>query len=109
MQDSIWMSNPKKEKTKLVFDSPDIPILSPKPSIADWTPDQYVEFGPTDRKKDAGQITVPFIDALPVDGKPCPLSGAGLYLKARPGYAGFVAPVLIALNQEPYITDIDAS
>lgn len=107
MHDSVWISNPKKEKAKLTFDRPDIPTLSPQLSKPDWRPDQYVEFGPTDRVKDAGQITVPFIDALMVDGKPCPLSGAGLYLKARPGYAGFVAPVLIALNNEPYITDID--
>lgn len=108
IHDSAWISNSKKEKTKLTFDRPDIPTLSPQLSTPDWRPDQYVEFGPTDRTKDASQITVPFIDALTVDGKPCPLSGAGLYFKSRPGYAGFVAPVLIALNNEPYIIDIDA-
>lgn len=108
LADSSWISNPTKEKSRLVIDQPDVPIKSPKLSVPNWTINQYVEFGPTDRVKDAAQITVPFLDALLVEGRPSPLSGVGLYYKGQPGYGGFIAPVLIVYDSEPHIFNIDS-
>lgn len=77
-------------------------------SIPDWRSDQYIQFRPTDRVKDAGQQTVPFLDALPVGGKASPISGAGLYFKGLDGFGGYIAPVLIDYNAESFITNIDS-
>lgn len=104
---SVWLSTADKKRTKLVLQRPDVPILSPLRSEPDWTPNQYVEFGPSDRDKDAGQVTVPFIDGITVEAKPTILSGAGLYYKGQPGYGGFIAPLLITYDYESLIIPLE--
>ncbi|KAK0078769.1 hypothetical protein PV325_002122 [Microctonus aethiopoides] len=68
----------------------------------------YVRFTMSDKFKDFGQTTVPFIDIQPVEtSPPSPLSGIGLFLKKESGYGGFLAFKLMTLNMSDVIkTDI---
>ncbi|KAK0175424.1 hypothetical protein PV327_009175 [Microctonus hyperodae] len=69
---------------------------------------QYLRFTMSDKEKDFGQTTVPFIDIQPVEtSPPAPLSGIGLFYKTEPGYGGFLALKLMTLNMTDVIeTDI---
>ncbi|XP_063904374.1 uncharacterized protein LOC135123541 isoform X2 [Zophobas morio] len=76
----------------------DIPTRSPFPSTR-LTTDTYVQFTNTGYDKDAGQTTVPFFDAQPVESTmPVPLSGVGLFHKGQPGYGGFITPKILTYN-----------
>lgn len=108
IEGSVWIGNPSNEMTKINVDDQDIPTNSAELSIPNWEKNQYVKFGPTDKAKDAAQLTVPFLDASMVQGKPCPISGAGLYYKSKPGFAGYIAPVLITHNAGSFIKHIDS-
>lgn len=66
-----------QKRTELLLDEPDSPIRAVKPLQPDWTPNQFIKFGPTDRTKDAAQLTIPFLDETFVEGNPSILSGAG--------------------------------
>lgn len=68
---------------------------------------QYIEFGPSDRLKDAGQVTVPFIDGSAVEAKPTILSGAGLFYKEQTGYGGFISPYLIVYDYASLIKPLE--
>lgn len=85
------------------LERPDVPTRAQVPYQPLWPTNQFVEFGPTDRDKDASQLTVPFIDGSIVEAKPTLLAGAGLYLKHQSGYGGFIAPHLIVYNFSPLI------
>lgn len=100
---SIWISNEEQSmRTELLLDEPDSPIRSGigsnKPLEPNWTRNQYIKFGPTDRIKDAAQLTVPFLDGTFVEGNPTILSGIGIYYKGRPGSGGFIAPYLVGFD-----------
>lgn len=93
---SFWLSNVDGGKHRINTDNMDIPTKSNKPSIPNFKENSYIRFGPTHKKIDLSQRTVPFIDGLKVEsGKPAPLSGIGLYYKGQSGYGGFVAPKLV--------------
>lgn len=109
IENSVWISRQStSELTKVDTENQDIPTRSSELATPQWEKDRYVVFGPTDKYKDAAQLTVPFLDATLVQGKPCPLSGVGLYYKSKPGYSGYIAPVLIVYNAGAYIKKIDA-
>lgn len=95
---SVWINSEIKKHTELLLDEPDLPIRAIKPLEPDWTPNQFIKFGPTDRVKDAAQVTVPFLDGTFVEGNPTLLQGIGLYYKSQPHYGGFIAPYLIAFD-----------
>lgn len=98
-EQSIWLSSAEKERTKLEILRPDVPTRSPVRTEPHWTAEnQFIEFGPSDRVKDAGQVTVPFIDGIAVEAKPAMLSGAGLFYKEQTGYGGFISPLLIVYD-----------
>lgn len=101
---SFWYTSTKKERTEIILDEPDIPILTPEKSIPFIEPDHFIRFGPTDKVKDLSQTTVPFIDSQLVEShNPIPLSGIGLYYKSFPGYGGFIAPKIQNYNLGPHI------
>lgn len=89
-----------QKRTELLLDEPDSPIRAVKPLQPDWTPNQFIKFGPTDRTKDAAQLTVPFLDETFVEGNPTLLSGIGLYYKGQQDrhFGGFIAPYLVAFD-----------
>jgi len=65
---------------------------------------QYLNFAPSDRKKDAAQSTIPFFDIQPVTlNPPMPLVGAGIFHKGQPGLGGFVALKLITYDFMPHV------
>lgn len=89
---SIWISNVNVvERTELLLDEPDIPINAVKPLEADFTSNQFIKFGPSDKKKDAAQVTVPFLDGTFIEGNPSILSGIGLYFRSQPHFGGFIS------------------
>lgn len=62
-------------------------------------PNQYVTFRPSDFETDASQLTVPFIETLPLESKnPVILAGIALTLKTQNGSGGIIAPKLIAYD-----------
>lgn len=98
---SFWLSNANGGKHRINTDNLDLPINSPKPSMPNFQPNTYVRFGPTHKKVDISQRTVPFIESLKVEANaPVPLSGVGLYYKGQNGYGGFIAPKIVLYNFE---------
>lgn len=96
LNNSIWRSNENGGKHRINTDNMDLPTKANKPSIPNFKMNSYIRFGPTHKKIDLSQHTVPFIDGLKVEPKqPTPLSGIGLYYKSQSGFGGFVAPKLI--------------
>ncbi|XP_058794289.1 uncharacterized protein LOC131665995 isoform X2 [Phymastichus coffea] len=93
-----------KKRTEVKLNKPDVSTRSQVQSIPDSHTNQYIQFGPTDLEKDAGQSTIPFIDTQRVEPKPpVPISGAGIFHKGRGGYGGFLSLKLITYNFEPQL------
>lgn len=97
---STWFNNlSRNERTKVVIAEPDAPTRTKNIQERYDFDDKYVEFGPSDIKKDLAQVTVPFIESVHLEAsEPRPLSGAGIYYKGEPGYGGFVAVKLVAYD-----------
>lgn len=97
---STWFNNlGPNERTKVVIDEPDAPTQTKNIQQRYDYVDKYVEFGPSDIRKDLAQSIVPYIESVHLEAsEPRPLSGAGLYYKGEPGYGGFVAIKLVAAD-----------
>lgn len=113
LEKSQWISNDdRSERTQLFLDEPDTPMRATRRLEPDFTPNQFVQFGPTARDADAAQVTVPYLDGTFVEGNPSLLSGIGLYYKGQPHIGGFIAPYLIAFDFasliEPLIVSRDS-
>ncbi|XP_015114636.1 uncharacterized protein LOC107039505 [Diachasma alloeum] len=79
------------------------PIYSTNTAI-DSKPYNWMEMDWTNYDDDAGQTTVPILDALPVFSEPItPLSGVGIYQKREVGYAGILTLVLEGIDKSPYM------
>lgn len=100
LEKSIWFNNINgNERTKFVIEQPDAPTRTKNIQERYDFVDKYIEFGPSDIKKDLAQVTVPYIESVHLEAsEPRPLSGAGLYYKGEPGYGGFVAVKLVAYD-----------
>lgn len=93
---SFWLSNADGGKQRINTDNLDVPTRSNRPSMPYIKANTYVRFGPTHKKVDLSERTVPFIDGLKVEPKkPAPLSGVGLFYKGQSGFGGFVAPKIV--------------
>ncbi|XP_063904379.1 uncharacterized protein LOC135123544 [Zophobas morio] len=87
-----------KFSKELKLDRVDVPIRSEAHSNK-FTTNKYVKFTNTGYEKDAGQTTVPFFDAQPVESAiPVPLSGVGVFHKGISGFGGFIAPRIFTYN-----------
>ncbi|XP_018361103.1 PREDICTED: uncharacterized protein LOC108759910 isoform X1 [Trachymyrmex cornetzi] len=101
---SFWHSNDVTDRTELKYTDPDIPIHSFVPNEPDTEENQYLNFAPSDRRKDAAQSTIPFLDVQPViPNPPVPLAGAGIFHKGRKGSGGFVALKLTTYDFAPHL------
>ncbi|XP_071559484.1 uncharacterized protein Orion isoform X1 [Temnothorax nylanderi] len=101
---SFWHSNDVTSRTELTYTEPDIPIRNSLLNVPDSGENQYLNFAPSDRRKDAAQSTIPFIDVQPVTpNPPVPLSGAGIFHKGRKGSGGFVALKLTTYDFAPHL------
>lgn len=68
--------------------------------------DQYIEFDHSDFELDAGQTTVPFIDAQPViPSALTPLTGAGIYHKGMTNSGGYIAPKIFTFDFTDHILE----
>ena len=91
-------------RTELKYTDPDIPIRNFVPNKPDTEENQYLNFAPSDRRKDAAQSTIPFLDVQPViPNPPVPLAGAGIFHKGRKGSGGFVALKLTTYDFAPHL------
>lgn len=105
---SKWIGSVEQQsRTELLLDEPDVPIRAIQPAEPDWIPNQFVKFQPSDRTKDAAQVTVPYLDGTFIEGNPTLLSGLGLYYKGQPHFGGFIAPYLIAFDFGSLINPIE--
>lgn len=97
-EQSIWINNNgmAEQRTKINIDEPDSPTRTTNIQNVFDSTNKYIEFRPTDIKKDLAQLTVPFIETVALEGSdPRPLSGVGLYYKGESGFGGFIAVKLI--------------
>ncbi|XP_011303273.1 uncharacterized protein orion isoform X2 [Fopius arisanus] len=117
---SRWISNDKTDvndphdndrRTELKLNKPDIPTRITAPNFPDSKSNQFLNFGPTDLGKDAGQTTVPFLDIQPVvTNPPFPLAGAGVFHKGRDGSGGYIAVKVITYNFTDHLrTDLPST
>lgn len=94
---SVWLWNANGGKHRINTDNLGIPLKIMKSSQPNIKENSYVRFGPTHKKADLSQRTVPFIDGQKVEPKiPSPLSGIGLYY----GSGGFIAPKIVIASFE---------
>lgn len=104
LEKSYWHSSDVTERTELLLTEPDIPTRSMLVNVPDSKINQYLNFAPSDRVKDAAQSTVPFIDIQEIQPSPViPIAGAGIYHKGRKGSGGFVGMKLITYNFAPHL------
>ncbi|XP_017880888.1 uncharacterized protein LOC108625401 isoform X2 [Ceratina calcarata] len=105
LERSFWISHDKTERSELKLDNPDIPTRAPLMTLPDSKSEhQYLNFAPSDRKTDAAQNTIPFLDIQPVESNPpIPIAGAGVFHKGRSGSGGFVALRLITYDFSPHL------
>ncbi|KAG8034395.1 hypothetical protein G9C98_007471, partial [Cotesia typhae] len=70
------------------------------------TGNQFVKFKVSDLKKDAGQSTVPFFDARPVESKVLfPLRGIGLFHRGYEGFGGFISFKIFIISPHEYMNN----
>lgn len=107
IQRSEWTyNNSTITKMPLEVQYPDRSTRSTQKSIPIRGKNHYINFQPTDIRKDAAQSTIPFIDPTPVVSD-TPLGGVGIYFKTQYGYGGFIAPKLIAFDASLHMTPIN--
>lgn len=98
---SQWFSNPNMDRELIQSDHSYVPTKSPVQTLPlSSKSGNYVEFGPTGWVHDMAQNTVPFFDSQMIEtsSEPVALHGVGLFYKAWPGHAGYIAPKLIAYD-----------
>ncbi|XP_006608511.1 uncharacterized protein LOC102676890 isoform X2 [Apis dorsata] len=99
LNNSFWFSHDRTDRTELKFENPNIPTRLPLLALPDSKTEQYLNFAPSDRKTDAAQNTIPFLDVQPVESNPpIPIAGAGIFHKGRLGSGGYVALRLITYD-----------
>ncbi|KAJ8684247.1 hypothetical protein QAD02_020039 [Eretmocerus hayati] len=77
----------------------EIPTYTTAKSNRKSQPNQYLKFGTTGFKYDAGQSTIPFIDIQNVTtSPPAPLSGVGIYHRNRQDTGGYLALKIFTFN-----------
>ncbi|KAK0160976.1 hypothetical protein PV328_008319 [Microctonus aethiopoides] len=111
-QCSYWMSQenmPNRSKyytaqrTLLALSNSDNPTKGKKHTKITGK-SYYVEFHSSDRKKDAGQSTIPFFDAQQISSsQSSPLSGLGLVHRGAEGSGGFLTFRLMTLDYSHYL------
>lgn len=96
-----WVTNDDGGQTHIELSSRANPLKHGKGVNAPMAvePNRYVSFQPSDFDTDASQLTVPFIETLPLESKnPVVLAGVALTLKIQEGTGGIIAPKLIAYD-----------
>lgn len=97
-EQSAWINNLSSENRQQInIDDPDSPTRTANIQERFDSNNKYIEFRPTDIKKDLAQLTVPYIESVALEAsEPKPLSGVGLYYKGEHGFGGFIEVELVA-------------
>ncbi|KAH0564624.1 hypothetical protein KQX54_013182 [Cotesia glomerata] len=97
-----WFENRYFHRKNLNLPHPDDPTKSSK-NVIDSKANQFIKFRASDLKKDAGQSTVPFFDALEAEGNPnFPLGGIGIIHRGQKGFGGFLGFKIFELDLSKY-------
>lgn len=104
LEQSAWIKHTDNRindnREEIMIDEPDSPTRTTNIQERFESNNKYVSFRPTSISKDLAQMTVPFIESVPLEAsEPQILSGAGLYYKGQPGYGGFIAIKLISYDK----------
>lgn len=93
LEQSIWINKlSSKNREQIQINEPDSPTRTTNIQRRFESDNKFIEFRPTDIKKDLAQLTVPFIESVALEAsEPRPLSGVGLYYKGEIGFGGFIA------------------
>lgn len=86
LDQSIWLNNlhTEQQRTQINILDPDSPTRTTKIQEPFDSDNKFIEFRPTDIKKDLAQLTVPYFESIPLEAsEPKPLSGVGLYYKGN--------------------------
>lgn len=104
LEQSTWIKhtdnriNENREEIKI--DVPDSPTRTTNIQERFDSNNKFITFRTTDIKKDLAQLTVPFIETVPLEAsEPRPLSGAGLYYKGEYAFGGYIAVKLIGYDR----------
>lgn len=83
LEQSAWINNLHTEqRAQINILDPDSPTRTTKIQEPVDSHNKFIEFRPTDIKKDLAQLTVPYFESVPLEAsEPKPLSGVGLYYK----------------------------
>lgn len=88
--------------TELKLEHPGSPLHSADDDMNSWK-NQYIDFRASDLFHDAGQTTVPFFDAQPVETLPgFPLAGIGLAHRAAARSGGNIVFKLFTIDVSNY-------
>lgn len=96
-----WMYNDKGGQYEIDITKKSNPVTSISNGIflPNHLPHSYVQFGPTDFANDAGQLTIPFIETIPLESKnPMILGGVGLTYKTNDASGGFIGVKTISYD-----------
>ncbi|CAD6229229.1 GSCOCG00012096001-RA-CDS [Cotesia congregata] len=101
-----WFKPKYSERTELTKKNQDIPTFSNEVNQELGSLGKnYVKFQMTDWSIDASQTVYPFIDMQQVfTDPPAPVGGIGLYYKSQSGFGGFIAPKLISMNTNIFMS-----
>lgn len=100
LDQSTWINNNiNVNREQIYIDEPDSPTRTNQIQTRFDSNNKFIEFRPTDIKKDLAQLTVPYIESVALEAsEPRPLSGVGIYYKGEIGFGGFIALKLIAYD-----------
>lgn len=100
LKQSTWINNLiNDDREEIIIDEPDSSIRTNNIQERFDSNNKFIQFRPTDIKKDLAQLTIPYIESVPLEAsEPRPLSGVGLYYKGEDGFGGFIAIKLIGYD-----------
>lgn len=100
LDQSAWVNNLiSEDREEIIITDPDSPIRTNRIQERFDSDNKFIQFRPSDIKKDLAQLTVPYIETVELEAsEPRPLSGVGIYYKGMDGFGGYVAIKLIGFD-----------
>lgn len=103
LEQSTWIKHMDNQidenREEITIDNPDSPTRTTNIQERFDSNNKFITFKSTDIKKDNAQLTIPFIESVPLEAsEPQPLSGVGIYYKGEHGFGGYIAVKLISYD-----------
>lgn len=106
LEQSVWINNAAnlEERKKIEVLGRDVPTRSINLHNPVNSVNKFIEFEPSDVRRDLAQVSVPYIESVLLEASdPQALAGLGLFYKTDQQYSGFIAIKLIAYDLQPTI------